>query len=464
MKLAPIKHNITTHKNSNYNRTNKTIIKTTRQNISFGSSEETLSKINSDINTISNSYKFKTEMNLLRKKSLENRVSYNDFIVASMLAYNKLAVNFPIKEDFFGKGKTIEDKYWEIFDKEQEEVRYIKENKTFFTNVISQSQALLEYLDKEIEKIIGVSIDMVPGQTQTNRKVTYPTYTPYQVPTTKNKNVPIDTPIRPTPPKAALPTLDEFQKLEKEDMPALVSKFAKGTKEEKQSLLNLYTTLDKKHASLPEESPERLSLGRKLYVLEKQMIEGNISFIPKAPSSFATEADKIKYIKSALHYANTNEASAMDALSVFEKYGSRYEYGSFKAININHGLYDLTIAVERVADKLDAATTDKVINQYLDIFNKYARIDGEYADTRLLLRMIEKNNDKMSENTVSKIIETLKKFSFEKSQTWSVRKYIVSNEFSKRSPEELARLDVKLKELEEIVKDMPMKNKAKPGA
>ena len=266
------------------------------------------------------------------------------------------------------------------------------------------------------------------------------------------------------PPKAALPTLDEFQKLEKEDMPALVSKFAKGTKEEKQSLLNLYTTLDKKHASLPEESPERLSLGRKLYVLEKQMIEGNISFIPKAPSSFATEADKIKYIKSALHYANTNEASAMDALTVFEKYGSRYEYGSFKAININHGLYDLTIAVERVADKLDAATTDKVINQYLDIFNKYARIDGEYADTRLLLRMIEKNNDKMSENTVSKIIETLKKFSFEKSQTWSVRKYIVSNEFSKRSPEELARLDVKLKELEEIVKDMPMKNKAKPGA
>ena len=247
-------------------------------------------------------------------------------------------------------------------------------------------------------------------------------------------------------------------------MPALVSKFAKGTKEEKQSLLNLYTTLDKKHASLPEESPERLSLGRKLYVLEKQMIEGNISFIPKAPSSFATEADKIKYIKSALHYANTNEASAMDALTVFEKYGSRYEYGSFKAININHGLYDLTIAVERVADKLDAATTDKVINQYLDIFNKYARIDGEYADTRLLLRMIEKNNDKMSENTVSKIIETLKKFSFEKSQTWSVRKYIVSNEFSKRSPEELARLDVKLKELEEIVKDMPMKNKAKPGA
>ena len=356
-------------------------------------------------------------------------------------------------KDVLGMGKTIEDKHWERFYKEQEEIRYINENKTFFTNVISQSQALLEYLDKEIEKIMGVSIDMLPGQIQTNRKTTTPPYVPYKVTTLKNKNTSINSSAIPSaPPKAALPTLDEFQKLEKEDMPALVSKFAN------------YTTLDKKHASLPEESPERLSLGRKLYVLEKQMIEGNISFIPKAPSSFATEADKIKYIKSALHYANTNEASAMDALSVFEKYGSRYEYGSFKAININHGLYDLTIAVERVADKLDAATTDKVINQYLDIFNKYARIDGEYADTRLLLRMIEKNNDKMSENTVSKIIETLKKFSFEKSQTWSVRKYIVSNEFSKRSPEELARLDVKLKELEEIVKDMPMKNKAKPGA
>ena len=101
MKLAPIKYNTITHKNSNYNRINNTAFKTTAQNISFGSSEETLSKINSDINAISNSYKFKTKMSLLRRKSLNDRVSYDDFIVASMFAYNEHAVNFPIKEDFF---------------------------------------------------------------------------------------------------------------------------------------------------------------------------------------------------------------------------------------------------------------------------------------------------------------------------------------------------------------------------
>ena len=269
--------------------------------------------------------------------------------------------------------------------------------------------------------------------------------------------------IPPALPKAELPTLDEFQKLEKEDMSALVSRFSKGTKEEKQLLLDFFTTLNKKYARLPEKSSEKLSLGRKLYVLEKQMIESNISFVPKAPSSFATEADKIVYIQSALNRADINEASVMDALTVFEKYGNRYEYERGERIKYtDNGMNDLYVAITHAMDKFDGQTADEIMSRYLDIFNKYAKIDGKNRDTRFLERFITHNTDKMSEATVNKLIDTLKQFSFERKQAWLIRAYLLKSEFTKRSPEELARIDVKLKELEEIVKDMPKVSQVKP--
>ena len=99
MKIVPIKYNTITHNSCCKERNNKLNVVT--QRISFGSSKEVLSKINSDINSISNSQKFKTKMLSLRENSLKNRVSFEDFIVASMFAYNEQARNFPIKEDFF---------------------------------------------------------------------------------------------------------------------------------------------------------------------------------------------------------------------------------------------------------------------------------------------------------------------------------------------------------------------------
>ena len=308
----------------------------------------------------------------------------------------------------------------------------------------------------------------------------------------------------------------ELDKLSLEEIPVFVQDTAKTSKKAQNNLLKLLDNLDVKHKKLIESDPQTIFkqqnssrlydeikmrpeniscndpteikkladvemqklleskglqdiqpetrvLGQKLSVMRKAMIEGNISFIPKAPETFASEADKIEYIQMALRKANINEASAMDAMAVFEKYGSRYEYGTYKALNTNNGVSDLALAVEQVADALDAKTADKVMNKYIDLFNKYARIDGDYTDARRLTRLIERNHDKMSEETVIKFIESLKQFSFERAQTWSIRKYIVENEFTKRSPEELKRIDIKLKELEEIVKDMPMKNKLKPN-
>ena len=61
----------------------------------------------------------------------------------------------------------------------------------------------------------------------------------------------------------------------------------------------------------------------------------------------------------------------------------------------------------------------------------------------------------MSEKTVYKYIDSLKKFSFENSQAKIARNYILENNYTKRSSEELSRIEIKIKELEDVVKDMP---------
>ncbi len=219
--------------------------------------------------------------------------------------------------------------------------------------------------------------------------------------------------------------------------------------------------LERIWAHMPNGNPHKAQLGRKITELEKTLKESNVSFVPKAPETFVNEAEKIKYIQQALLEADVNEASAMDALSVFEKYGSRYTYGPNNSKNIRTGISDLALAIDKISGSFDGEIADRAISKYLDLFNKFARSDGEYTDTRHLRLLIERHHSKMSEDTVMKMIDTLKKFSFEKAQAWSVRRYVVDDAYTKRTPEELSRINERLKELEEIVKDMPMKDKRK---
>ena len=335
------------------------------------------------------------------------------------------------------KTDEVRKKWDEIFWNDYYKVEYVKANKDFFNQIIATSKMTIDMIDAKIESLTGSPVEEIlsPFGESEAKKV--------RMSSNKTSNIPhysqpvtVVKPVKTSEAHTLLPTADEYTKVENEWFEAVNTN-------SKDSQIQV--------------------LGQKLSVMRKAMVEGNISFIPKAPETFASEADKIEYIQMALRKANINEASAMDAMAVFEKYGSRYEYGTYKALNTNNGVSDLALAVEQVADALDAKTADKVMNKYIDLFNKYARIDGDYTDARRLTRLIERNHDKMSEETVIKFIESLKQFSFERAQTWSIRKYIVENEFTKRSPEELKRIDIKLKELEEIVKDMPMKNKLKPN-
>ena len=64
--------------------------------------------------------------------------------------------------------------------------------------------------------------------------------------------------------------LKEFDSIEKENIPAFVSKAAKGSREEQYQLLDLYINKSKEHKQLPANSTERLALGTKLATLRKE--------------------------------------------------------------------------------------------------------------------------------------------------------------------------------------------------
>lgn len=101
MKLSPINLNSTKYKSHYSSKINNNTLNLLPLNVTFGISKQKQSKISSDILTITNSQEFKTEIKNLRDKSLKDRSSFNDFLISSIHAYNKHAINFPIKLGFF---------------------------------------------------------------------------------------------------------------------------------------------------------------------------------------------------------------------------------------------------------------------------------------------------------------------------------------------------------------------------
>ena len=399
--------------------------------------------------------------------------AFNKMMEAIQLEKSDKGVDKFYKDILGNETREIEKKHHDNFKYEKEDVRYIKKNKDFFANVVKQSQQFLKYIDKQIEQLTGSSVDVllkVLGKEQENKvhDTNRPTYVNPDTPhtpavadnTSGGKKPPADLSDITKPSNInsvkKLLTEDDFHRIKKEDIPQMVKDISKGTEEEKQALLELYTKLDIQHQKLPNNDPIRKPMADKLNVLEKTMIDSNISFVPKAPEVFNSEAEKIEYLQITHVYSILNEASAMDSLKAFEKYGGRYEYGIENCAN---GILDLTVNVSRIADRLSPETTDKVFSKYIDLFNKYADITPpKNNDTRYLGSLIEHYHDKMSEDTIYKFIDSIKKFAFERSQTWSVRKYILENEFTKRSPEELARINEKVCDLEKSVEKLPFKD------
>jgi len=233
---------------------------------------------------------------------------------------------------------------------------------------------------------------------------------------------------------------------------------------EVKQVLNIeeFTKLENQWAKLADSDPQKQVLGRQIVKIEKAMKEQNISFVSKPPKSFANEEEKWDYIYRTLTAMDNNEASAMDALNMFEKYGSRrikhYPDG------IRESLMDLSVHVSSTVEKLSGTpAANEVLNRYIDVFSKFATKEGTSTDAGNLKWLFNKHCGEMSKDTLIKFIDTFKTISYDKQPLISLNVLIKNhpNNLPKLNQKDLAEARIKLGELEEAVKDLPVEHKNK---
>jgi hypothetical protein len=186
------------------------------------------------------------------------------------------------------------------------------------------------------------------------------------------------------------------------------------------------------------------------------------SFIPKPnftcgeenPAQFAKE--KFEYMQRMTSYVSKNEASALEGLDMFKKYGEKIKYGKFG----QDTLTDLTISISCLDEKM----TDKVLSRYLNVYNKFATKKDEYFhDAANLSWLLEKHySTPISKDTAIKYIEALKKTAYQGEQAHVCKLYLLDPEFGPAknwSKEEFKEVTNAVTELKEILKDKPFKDK-----
>jgi len=194
--------------------------------------------------------------------------------------------------------------------------------------------------------------------------------------------------------------------------------------------------------------------------MRKAMREQNISFVPKPPRSFADEEETWKYLYKAMSVMDNNEASAIDALEMFEKYGSKrikhYPDG------IRESLSDLSVSVSIAVNSLKGTdSADRVLNKYIDVFSKFATKDNELRDAGTLKWLFNKHCSEMSKDTLIKFIDTFKEISYDKQPLISL-KILINNHphnLPKVKQDDFIEVRRHLNALEEAVKDLPVTHK-----
>ena len=232
----------------------------------------------------------------------------------------------------------------------------------------------------------------------------------------------------------------EFDSLEKDDIPAFVAKSANGTREEQYALLDLYTTKSELHKSLPEKTQERLALGTRLANLRKQMEQQNISFVPKAPEEFTSNEEKRKYVNNAINKITKNEASAMEALDVFEKYGEKRfiddktSITSLEALETNVSCFIDNILSKGISKNIyhtkeSIELTNTLLQRFIQVHSKYAtnQVDSRsYPDVRTIWHMFSKYKSVANKDTILMMINAMKDLAVDKDEYTNL-KYVLKH-------------------------------------
>ena len=186
--------------------------------------------------------------------------------------------------------------------------------------------------------------------------------------------------------------------------------------------LDEYTKLCKEFEELKKQrdinDPIRKAAAKRLNEMEKQMIEHNISFLPKAPESFSSEQERWNYFYKFINMPVDNEATAMDILDHFSRLGGRM-YDKNKGIR---SITDIPIPVLMFANEQAKSieSSNRILQKYVDSVFKFATNDipplGYSPDAAALLPAYNDSRHVMTKDTVIKFIDAFKRIAVDKQQ------------------------------------------------
>ena len=170
-------------------------------------------------------------------------------------------------------------------------------------------------------------------------------------------------------------------------------------------------------AKTPEEKIQEEKLRKAYRSLRDKAREENISFVRiKQESDFSSDPiknaqEKFEYIdKQVLPYIDVSEASALDALDMFGKFGTRYVYPN--------GRKNYEILTTYLVGRPKEEMTDRLLNKFLDVWEKISEKNvDKYKDNEFLCDVLvdftlDKKN--VSEDSIVRGLKLLKKLTNQK--------------------------------------------------
>jgi len=191
----------------------------------------------------------------------------------------------------------------------------------------------------------------------------------------------------------------------------------------------------------------------KMIHLVDEAASKNISLVPKREfKPGASEEERFKYFKKDVFpVMDACEASVLDGLEMFEKYGFKKLYDD---CGQQKTLLDDLVQGTAIRDPLvftNYKMTDKIADKYLDVFDKYA--EKTFNDLGALEFFFNCCNKVMSEETALKFIATLKKFIYSQDSAVPPKVAFVDPYLGRFRDN--PKIVAAMKDLMEYIKDLP---------
>lgn len=229
--------------------------------------------------------------------------------------------------------------------------------------------------------------------------------------------------------------------------------------------LEEYTRLRKefneKLRKLDISDPTRKAAAKKLKEMERQMIEQNISFVSKAPESFASEKERWDYFYKGIDANVRNEASAMDILDQFSRLGGRmYDKNTGRRSIADIGTAVLIYANEKATS---IESSNRILQKYVDSVFKFATNEipprGYSPDAAELLPAYNNSIKVMTKDTVIKFINAFKNIAVDKQQYIDIKYFlqdgIWQSFYPQLKPQDLPDIQKALDEFAKAVENLP---------